>query len=41
MKDIFDVVIGSALCAAFVFAFVAFMTIIAGQLWDTVAQQHL
>lgn len=30
MKDLFDVVIGSTLCAAFVFAFVAFMTIIAG-----------
>jgi hypothetical protein len=30
MKDIFDVVVGSVLCNAFTFAFVAALTIIAG-----------
>jgi hypothetical protein len=30
MRDLFDVIVGSALCAAFIMGFIACMTIIAG-----------
>lgn len=30
MSNLFEVIVGSALCAAFVMGFIAFMTLIAG-----------